>query len=146
MNLCYDQPVRSKGTTTARRGSGAVFTVDQLARAGATTTRQVRALQSHGLLPRPRLVGRTGYYDGEHLERLRAVQRLQTEGFSLAAIATLMRAWEGGATLAEVLGLPPTEHLPGSDDPDVFEGWAPHRRGRVLSVVPSTVLDHPPAS
>ena len=146
MILCYDQAVKSEATSGAGRGPGPAFTVDQLARAGATTTRQVRALQSHGLLPRPRLVGRTGYYGGQHLERLRVVQRLQNEGFSLAAIAALMRAWERGATLAEVLGLPPSESAPGSDEPDVFDGWAPDRRGRILSVVPSTVLELPPAS
>jgi DNA-binding transcriptional MerR regulator len=132
MKLCYNQVV--------------ALTVDQLARAGGTTTRQVRALQSHGLLPRPRLVGRTGYYDYEHLERLRTLQRLQADGFSLAAIATLMRAWQEGATLAEVLGVPPSEPADRSEDPDVFEGWPAQRRGRVLSVVPSTLLEHPPAS
>ena len=56
------------------------FTVDELARAAGTTTRQVRALQTRGLLPRPGLVGRTGYYDAGHLDRLRAIVRLQADG------------------------------------------------------------------
>jgi len=128
------------------------FTVDELARAAGTTTRQVRALQTRGLLPRPGLVGRTGYYDTGHLDRLRAILRLQAEGFSLAALATLLRAWDRGTTLAEVLGLraPP---VPAPDtESDVFgdlagtAGWFPPRRGRLLSLVPSTILDQPAAS
>jgi DNA-binding transcriptional MerR regulator len=91
-------------------------------------------------------VGRTGYYDNEHLERLRSVLRLQAEGFSLAALATLLRAWEAGSTLAEVLGLPPVDDPGHPDEADVFEGWPAQRRGRLLSVVPSTLLDHPNAS
>src|ERR1700691_1813544 len=81
------------------------WTVDELARAAGTTTRQVRALQTQGLLPRPDLVGRTGYYDAGHLERLRAILRLQADGFSLAALGTLLRAWEAGMSLTHVLGL-----------------------------------------
>src|SRR5580704_10853400 len=99
------------------------WTVDELARAAGTTTRQVRALQTQGLLPRPDLIGRTGYYDAGHLERLRAILRLQADGFSLAALATLLRGWEANMTLAQVLGLgsPPDRARPaGEDDPDAF--------------------------
>src|SRR5579863_4181912 len=85
---------------------GAAMTVDELARAAGITTRQVRALQTRGLLPHPELVGRTGYYDQGHLDRVRAVVALQAEGFSLAAVAALLRAWEQDLTLAQVLGLP----------------------------------------
>ena len=60
MKPCYNQPVPR-------------FTVDELARLGGTTGRNVRAFQTQGLLPRPELVGRTGFYGDEHLERLRAV-------------------------------------------------------------------------
>src|ERR1019366_8241637 len=79
--------------------------VDEFARVTGTTTRQVRSLQTQGLVPHPNLVGRTGYYDADHLDRLRAILRLQDEGFSLAALAMLLRAWESDLTLAEVLGL-----------------------------------------
>jgi len=119
--------------------------VDDLAKAAGTTTRQVRALQTRGLLPPPRLVGRTGYYDAEHLARLRAVLRLQGRGFSLAAIVILMGAWETGMTLAEVLGLP-QESAVTSDEPDVFAGYHPPWRGRLLSIVPTTMLEEPAAS
>jgi len=116
------------------------LTVDALARATGTTTRQVRALQTRGLLPRPHLVGRTGFYDTGHLQRLRAVLRLQDDGFSLAAIAALLQAWESGLTLSHVLGLPWRDG-PGADDADAFDGFVVPQRTRLLSVVPTTVFD-----
>ncbi|HLN42326.1 MAG TPA: MerR family transcriptional regulator [Acidimicrobiales bacterium] len=128
------------------------FTVDELARAAGTTTRQVRALQTRGLLARPGLVGRTGYYDAGHLDRLRAVLRLQADGFSLAALATLLQAWDAGMTLAQVLGLrPPPGAAPEHESDDFGDlagtaGWSSTRRGRLLSLVPTTILDQPAAS
>src|ERR1700690_1469675 len=113
-----------------------LLTVDELARAARTTTRQVRALQTQGLLPRPDLVGRTGFYGADHLGRLRAVLRLQASGFSLGSLATLLRAWEAGMTLGQVLGLDPEPHPGTEDDLDVFgdlagaAGWSPPPRGR----------------
>ena len=65
------------------------MTVDELARAAGTSTRNVRALQTKGLLPAPALAGRTGRYDAAHLRRLQAVLGLQARGFSLAAIREL---------------------------------------------------------
>jgi DNA-binding transcriptional MerR regulator len=135
------------------------MTVDELARAAGITTRQVRALQTRGLLPHPDLVGRTGHYDQGHLDRVRAITGLQAEGFSLAALATLLRAWEQDLTLAQVLGLPsPVDrgrdvHGHGHvEERDVFAdlagqvGLSSMRRGRLLSLVPSTILDHAAAS
>jgi DNA-binding transcriptional MerR regulator len=128
------------------------MTIDELARAAGTTTRQVRALQTQGLLPRPGLEGRTGYYDTDHLARLRAVLRLQSEGFSLASLAVLLRAWEADMTVAEVLGLRATPDPAAVDDADVFGDlaatmcWSSPRRGRLLSLVPSTILDQAAAS
>jgi DNA-binding transcriptional MerR regulator len=128
------------------------FTVDELARAAGTTTRQVRALQTQGLLPHPDLVGRTGYYDAGHLERLRAILRLQAEGFSLAALGVLLAAWEAGTSLTQVLGLGSTPGAVVEEEPDVFGVLAgPSRRSstrgqRLLSLVPSTILDQAAAS
>ncbi len=128
------------------------LTVDELARAAGTTTRQVRALQTRGLLPHPDLVGRTGYYGVEHLDRLRAIQRLQADGFSLAALTTLMRARDARMTLDQVLGLRASPAPVSEDEPDLFGDvadsveWTPRRRGGVLSLVPSTILDQAAAS
>ncbi len=128
------------------------LTVDELARAAGTTTRQVRALQTQGLLPHPHLVGRTGYYDDDHLDRLRAVLRLQADGFSLASLASLLRAWEANLTLGAVLGLRAPVHRVIEDDADVFGaldrrvGGHSTRRTTLLSLVPSTILDEAAAS
>jgi DNA-binding transcriptional MerR regulator len=85
--------------------------IDEVARTSGVTARNVRAYQSLGLLPAPRLVGRVGWYDDGHLRRLRAIGRLQTRGFSLAAIKGLFDAYDGGETLGAVLGLDPTVEL-----------------------------------
>lgn len=81
------------------------FTIDELARRAGTTTRNIRAHQSRGLLSPPRLVGRVGYYSQEHLDRLLHIAQLQERGFSLASIHNLLEAQEKGLGLTEVLGL-----------------------------------------
>lgn len=143
---------RSPGTTLAGRDTARRFTVDELAREVGTTTRQVRALQTQGLLPHPIVVGRTGFYGADHLARLRAILRLQADGFSLASLAALFRAWEAGMTLDQVLGLDAPSHPVADDDADVFGhlvgvvGWSTARRSGILSLVPSTILDQAAAS
>ena len=92
------------------------MTVDELARRAGTTTRNVRAHQTRGLLPPPRMVGRVGYYDGGHLARLNYIDRLQERGFSLAAIQELLRGWEEGRSLTEVLGFEEALTAPWSDE------------------------------
>jgi DNA-binding transcriptional MerR regulator len=62
------------------------LTVDQLAARVGLTVRNVRAYAARGLLPPPRLVGRTGYYGREHVARLRLVREMLAEGYSLAMI------------------------------------------------------------
>ena len=143
---------RTPSASPAVTARSSRLTVDELARAASTTTRQVRALQTRGLLPHPELVGRTGYYDLDHLDRLRAILRLQAGGFSLAALETLMQAWSAGMTLGQVLGLQEPDDTVADDEPDVFgdlEGTlrrTARRRGGVLSLVPTTILDQAAAS
>ena len=62
------------------------LTVDQLAARVGLTVRNVRAYAARGLLPPPRLVGRTGYYGREHVARLLLVREMLAEGFSLGMI------------------------------------------------------------
>jgi DNA-binding transcriptional MerR regulator len=81
------------------------MTIDELARASGATTRTVRSYQDRGLLAPPEIVGRTGYYNDEHLARLQMIAKLLDQRFSLAAIAALFRAWESGQSLAEILGV-----------------------------------------
>jgi DNA-binding transcriptional MerR regulator len=62
------------------------LTVDQLAVEVGMTVRNVRAYAARGLLPPPRLVGRTGYYNEEHVARLRLVRQMLTDGYTLSAV------------------------------------------------------------
>ncbi len=79
--------------------------LDELAHEAGIPTTTVRLYQNKGLLPGPRLAGRTGYYGPHHLARLRLITRLQDEGFSLAGIARLLDTWESGQDLADLVGV-----------------------------------------
>ena len=92
------------------------MTIDQLAREAGVTTRNIRAYQTRGLLPSPRMEGRVGHYDEGHLARLRYIASLQERGFSLAAIQCLLDAWEDGRGLNDVLGFEEALTAPWSDE------------------------------
>jgi DNA-binding transcriptional MerR regulator len=62
------------------------LTVDELASHVGVTVRNVRAYSARGLLPPPRMVGRTGYYGRQHVARLLLVREMLAEGYSLAMI------------------------------------------------------------
>lgn len=62
------------------------LTVDQLAARVGMTVRNVRAYAARGLLPPPRLVGRTGWYGPAHVARLLLVRDLLAQGYTLAAV------------------------------------------------------------
>jgi len=97
------------------------WTIDELARHAGTTTRNIRAYQTRGILPPPRMVGRVGYYSDGHLARLKYTAGLQERGFSLAAIGCLLEAWEAGRSLQDVLGFEEALTAPWSDEqPDRF--------------------------
>ncbi|MEX2553994.1 MAG: MerR family transcriptional regulator, partial [Actinomycetota bacterium] len=80
------------------------MTIDELARQGGTTTRNVRAYQTRGVLDPPEVIGRVGYYSEDHLTRLKLISSLQQRGFGLQAINDLLSAWGSGASLSDVLG------------------------------------------
>ncbi|MEJ3659320.1 MerR family transcriptional regulator [Actinomycetes bacterium KLBMP 9759] len=63
-----------------------LLTIDQLAERSGMTVRTIRFYAGKGLLPPPRLRGRTGLYGPGHLARLELVGELSALGFSLAAI------------------------------------------------------------
>ncbi len=92
------------------------MTIDELAREAGATSRNIRAYQTRGLLPPPRMEGRVGYYDEGHLARLRYVAGLQERGFSLAAIQCLLEAWEDGRGLNDVLGFEEVLTAPWSEE------------------------------
>ncbi|WP_019629557.1 MerR family transcriptional regulator [Actinomadura atramentaria] len=62
------------------------LTIDELASRTGLTVRTVRFYAGRGLLPPPKLRGRTGLYGDEHLARLELVRELQALGLTLAAI------------------------------------------------------------
>lgn len=78
--------------------------IDELAREAGVATTTIRLYQHRGLLPGPRLEGRTGWYGPAHLDRLRLIARLQGDGHSLAGIARLVESWEQGRDLDALVG------------------------------------------
>lgn len=87
------------------RTSGREFTIDELAREGGTTVRNVRAYQDRGLLPPPERRGRAGIYHESHLSRLKIIGQLLERGFTISNIKEMLDAWEQGRDLDHVLGL-----------------------------------------
>jgi DNA-binding transcriptional MerR regulator len=94
------------------------MTIDELARTAGTTSRNVRSYQTRDLLPPPKVVGRVGYYDEGHLARLRLIARAQARGFSLASIGELLRAWQDGKGISDLLGFEEALTAPWSDEPE----------------------------
>jgi DNA-binding transcriptional MerR regulator len=80
------------------------YRIDDLAREAGVPSTTIRLYQTKGLLPAPVLVGRTGWYGGAHLERLRLIARLRAQGFSLAGIGALLERRELGGDLDDLLG------------------------------------------
>ena len=68
------------------------LTIDELAQRTNMTVRNIRAHQSRGLLPPPRVRGRTGYYGPDHRARIELIQEMQAQGFNLRAIRRLVDA------------------------------------------------------
>jgi DNA-binding transcriptional MerR regulator len=66
--------------------------VAELAERSGVSVRNIRFYHQAGVLPRPRMRGRVGWYGEEHLDRLAFVRRLQQRGYSLAAIADMVAA------------------------------------------------------
>lgn len=93
------------------------LTIDQLAQRTGMTVRNIRAHQSRGLLPPPVVESRTGYYDEEHLARIKLIQEMQAEGFNLKAIERLIEGSSGA--VEEALGFKRAVLTPfGDEEPE----------------------------
>ena len=79
----------------------AELTIDELARRTGMTVRNIRAHQSRGLLPAPKVRGRTGFYGPEHESRINLIRELQADGFKLEAVGRLLDS--AGGSSEEVL-------------------------------------------
>ena len=120
------------------------MTIDELARESGATSRTIRSYQDRGLLPPPEIQGRTGYYDGAHLARLRVITRLLEQRFSLASIAALFDAWETGQSLSQLLGfveglttpfvVEETTAVTGDDIDAIFPEGPPNSKQRAVGM------------
>lgn len=124
------------------------YRIDELARAAGTTVRNVRAYQDRGLLHPPRRAGRAGVYTDAHLARLRVIASLLGRGYTLANIGELLRAWERGQDVADLLGLeaalaaPAVERPEGSVDAyELSTAFGPDATGLVGEAVAAGVLE-----
>jgi len=93
----------SVSVDTEREAPPAEMTIEQLAAQAGMSVRNIRNHHSRGLLPPPQVRARVGYYDAEHLARLRLILELQADGFNLTAIERLLSA-SGGSNM-RLLGL-----------------------------------------
>lgn len=73
------------------------FTVEALSERTGVSVRNVRAYQTAGLMPPPRLQGRTALYSAEHLGKLELIRDLRKQGFKLDAIKGMLTGTPNGA-------------------------------------------------
>lgn len=79
------------------------YRIDDLARASGVSVRNVRVYQDRGLLPPPRKVGRTGWYNDDHLTRLELIGRMLDRGYTFVTISELLTAAQYGLEVKDVL-------------------------------------------
>jgi DNA-binding transcriptional MerR regulator len=84
-------------------GAEPQLTIEQLAAEVGMSVRNIRNHHTRGLLPPPEVRARVGYYNADHVARLRLIQDLQADGFNLAAIERLLSGPRGLAD--RLLGL-----------------------------------------
>jgi DNA-binding transcriptional MerR regulator len=109
------------------RTGGDGLTIEQLAAQVGMSVRNIRNHQSRGLLPAPEVRARVGYYNADHVARLRLILDLQADGFNLAAIERLMSS-SGGAA-GRLLGLRNAMTTPyATEAPEVVTGEELARR------------------
>ncbi|HTR73356.1 MAG TPA: MerR family transcriptional regulator [Solirubrobacteraceae bacterium] len=93
----------SRKASAGNSSNGYDLTVEQLAAEVGMSVRNIRNHHTRGLLPPPEVRARVGYYNSDHVARLKLIQDLQADSFNLAAIKRLLSASDG---LAEgLLGL-----------------------------------------
>lgn len=99
-----------EGSATESAG----ITIEDLADRSGMTVRNIRAHQSRGLLEPPRVLGRIGYYDETHLERIALIRELQEEGFNLEAIRRIVE--NAGDSPGDLLSFTRTVRAPYEDE------------------------------
>ena len=71
------------------------FVIEELSRRTGLTVRSLRSYQTQKLLPPPRVEGRTGYYDEQHVARIELIKDLQSQGLKLSSIARMLDGQAG---------------------------------------------------
>ncbi len=112
-------PHLNKGDNTSRPQPDKEYTIDELARATETTTRNIRAYQERGILPPPKLRGRKGIYSNAHYSRLRLIADLLDRGYTLSTIGDLLKALEQGMDLRNFMGIESALTSPWTDEEPV---------------------------
>lgn len=81
------------------------YRIEELARLGGTTTRNIRVYRDRGLLHPPLRVGRIALFNDTHLTRLRLITSMLDRGYNIAHVHEMLNAWEEGKNLGDMLGL-----------------------------------------
>jgi len=102
------------------------LTIQELAERVGMSVRNLREWRTLGLLPRATMRGRVGYYGPEILDRVRRIQRLHAEGFTLDLIARMLDA--GGDAGDEVIRLAGALHAPYDTEAAAAAGTPPKQR------------------
>ncbi|BBZ06591.1 hypothetical protein MDOR_07600 [Mycolicibacterium doricum] len=97
----FDAAVRQPNACS----SSGEYRLDDLARLGGTTTRNIRVYRDRGLLHPPLRVGRVALFNDTHLTRLRLITSMLDRGYNIAHVHEMLSAWEQGKNLGDVLGL-----------------------------------------
>jgi DNA-binding transcriptional MerR regulator len=109
-------PASTASNATAAEGD---LTIEQLAHEVGMSVRNIRNHHTRGLLPAPEVRARVGYYNADHVARLKLIQDLQADGFNLAAIERLLGS--SGGLAGRLLGLRRAVTTPFEpEQPEVF--------------------------
>ena len=106
---------------TSEKLTSSGLTIEELSVRTEMSVRNIRAHQSRGLLEPPRVVGRTGYYDEEHVSRIELIRELQAEGYNLEAIRLILES--AGESSADLLSFTRIVREPyETEQPQIFDG------------------------
>jgi DNA-binding transcriptional MerR regulator len=104
----------------ARTTPDGKMTIGELARRTGMTIRNIRAHQTRGILPPPKVQGRTGYYNEDHVARIELTREMQAEGLNLEAIRRVLESSEGSSR--EIIDFARAVRAPFEDEtPEIFE-------------------------
>lgn len=91
------QAIERGGPAGNPSGHPGEMSVEDLSERTGVSVRNIRAYQTAGLVPSPRLQGRVGFYNHEHLGKLELIRDLRQQGFRLEAIKSMLDKTPEGA-------------------------------------------------